>query len=235
MPPRNSTCPDTRVARGARRRPPAGSSRTPLVAALLLGALLVAAAVAAFKDFVDSLDHPPPPLPARVDVIVALSGGSGRFDEAIRLLQEGRAPLLFLVGFQARAVAARLAAEPAAAALAREGRIIVEPRSGSTLEDAERTRTLVADRGARSVLLITSVYHVRRAGLTFRALLPQSVDLHTWPVRSGTFRSGPWYQDESRRRVVLTEFLKYLLYRIRLSFHGVSERTGRSGEGGAAS
>ncbi len=203
--------------------------RTPLLAGLLVGAVLIAVALAAFKDFVDGLDRPPPPLPVRVDVIVALSGGSGRFEEAIRLLREGRAPVLFLVGFQPRAVAARLAAEPGVAALARQGRIVVEPRSGSTLEDAERTRALVADRGARSVLLITSGYHMRRADLTFRTLLPASVDLHTWPVRSSTFRSGLWYQDESSRRVVFTEFLKYLFYRLKLSVHPPEpERTGKA-------
>ncbi len=196
-----------------------GHSGTPLLAGLLVSAVLITVALAAFKDFVDGLDRPPAPLPVRVDVIVALSGGSGRFEEAIRLLQEGRAPVLFLVGFQPHAVAARFAAAPVAAALAREGRIVVEPRSGSTLEDAERTRALVADRGARSVLLITSAYHMRRADFTFRTLLPASVDLHTWPVRSSTFRSGLWYQDELSRRVILTEFLKYLFYRLRLSVH----------------
>ena len=201
------------------REPEPGHSGTALLAGLLVGAVLITATLAAFKDFVDGLDRPPPPLPARVDVIVALSGGSGRFEEAIRLLREGRAPVLFLVGFQPRAVAARFAAEPVAAALAREGRIVVEPRSGSTLEDAERTRALVANRGARSVLLITSAYHMRRADLTFRTLLPTSVDLHTWPVRSSTFRSGLWYQDEVSRRVVLTEFVKYLFYRLKLAVH----------------
>lgn len=196
-----------------------GGARTSLLGALLVAIVGAAAFLAAFQDFVESFDHPPPPLPARVDVIVALSGGSGRLEEGVRLLREGRAPLLFLVGFQARAVANRLDAEPALAELAREGRILVEPRSESTLDDARRTRALVLDRHARSILLITSVYHVRRAQLAFRAVLPDTVALHTWPVRSRTFRADAWYADEPSRRVVFAEFLKYLFYRLRLPFH----------------
>ncbi len=222
MPPRNSP---SRAGRPAPGSSPAsgGRSRAPLLGALLVAVVGAAALLAAFQDFVESLDHPPPPLPARVDVIVALSGGSGRLDEGVRLLREGRAPLLFLVGFQPRAVANRLEAEPDLAELAREGRILVEPRSVSTLDDARRTRALVLDRHARSVLLITSVYHIRRAKLAFRAVLPDTVALHTWPVRSNTFRADAWYADEPSRRVVFAEFLKYLLYRLRLPFQAAAE------------
>ncbi len=249
MPPRNLADRKTRVAlpapgdpaggatgrhgepaRALLRGAAAGRARTPLLSVLLLVLVVTAAFLAAFQDFVESLDHPPPPLPARVDVIVALSGGSGRFEEGVRLLREGRAPILFLVGFQPRAVAGRLDVEPALAELVREGRILVEPRSDSTLEDARRTRALVLDRDAHSVLLITSVYHVRRARLAFQAILPDGVTLHTWPVRSSTFRADAWYADEPSRRVVFAEFLKYLLYRVRLPFHaaapGAAEQAG---------
>lgn len=179
---------------------------------------LVAAAALAFRDFVRAFDRPPSPLPARVDLIVVLSGGAGRLEEGVRLLEEGRAPLLFLVGFRSRAVAARLSGAGTGPPVG--GRVLVEPRSASTLEDAERTRALVVQAGAASVLLITSVYHMPRADLTFRARLPAGVALYTRPVRSPAFRAGPWYADPAARRVVLTEFGKFLYYRVRLALAG---------------
>lgn len=191
-----------------------------LLAALLIGTVVVAGAgLAAFQDFVASFDRPVRPPPARVDLIVALSGGSGRLGEAVRLLGQGRAPLLLLVGFQGPAVAARLSEDPEAGAMAREGRIVVEPRSGSTLDDAEHARALVEARGVRSVLVITSVYHVPRADLTFRTVLPPDVAVYVRPVATARFRADAWDADEPSRRIVFGEFIKYVVYRIRLAFH----------------
>ncbi len=190
-----------------------------IAGAVLLAVVLSGAGLALFRDFVAAFDRPVPDPPPRVDVIVVLSGGTGRLDEGLRLLREERAPLLYLVGFQSKAVTARLAGEPSAAALAEAGRILVEPRSGSTLEDAQRTRALVAERGSRAILLITSVYHVRRADLTFRTILPAGVAVYPRPVRVAAFRGGGWQADEPSRRLVIGEFLKYLYYRVRLPFH----------------
>ena len=192
-----------------------------LLVGLLVGAVVVAGAgLALFQDFVASFDRPVPAPPPRVDLIVALSGGSGRLAEAVRLLHEGRAPVLLLVGFQGPAVAARLGEHPDAAALAREGRIVVEPRSESTLDDARRTRALVEARGARSVLVITSVYHVPRAELTFQTLLPSGVAVYVRPVATARFRADAWDADEPSRRIVFGEFMKYLVYRVRLALEG---------------
>jgi uncharacterized SAM-binding protein YcdF (DUF218 family) len=185
-----------------------------LGAAVLATVVLAAAGFALFQDFVDGLARPSPTLPERVDLIVVLSGGAGRLDEGVRLLREGRAPMLFLVGFQGPAVAQRLENDPEAATLAQEDRIQFEPRSESTLDDAHLTRRVVERRRARSVLLITSVYHVPRARLAFRAILPPDVELHVRPVRSGKFRADGWFEDAGSRRVVFNEFIKYLAYRV---------------------
>lgn len=190
------------------------------LAGVLLGAIVLSgAALALYSEFVSAFDRPVPDAPPEVDVIVVLSGAAGRLDEGLKLLGEGRAPLLYLVGFQSKAVASRLAADPVASGFAGAGRIVVEPRSGSTLEDAERTRAVVVRRQARVILVITSVYHVRRAELTFRTILPPSVAVYLRPVRSAAFRGDGWREDELSRRLVVGEFLKYLLYRVRLPLY----------------
>lgn len=189
-----------------------------LVGALVATIVLSGAGLALYREFVSTFDQPAPDLPAHVDVIVVLSGGAGRLDEGLRLLRDGRAPLLYLVGFQPKAVAARLGGEAAVARLTSEGRVLVEPRSDSTLEDAERTRALVDQRNARAILVITSVYHVQRADLTFRTILPAEVAVHLRPVRSAAFRGGDWQTDEPSRRIVVGEFVKYVAYRVRLAF-----------------
>ncbi|HEY8369535.1 MAG TPA: YdcF family protein [Thermodesulfobacteriota bacterium] len=194
-----------------------------LAGGLLAAVVLSGALLALYGDFVAAFDRPAAEAPPRVDLIVVLSGGAGRLDEGLRLLEAGRAPLLFLVGFQSRAVASRLAADPVASSLARAGRILVEPRSGSTLEDAERTRVAVARHQARAILLITSVYHMQRAEMTFRKILPPSVSVYGRPVRSAAFLGDGWREDEPSRRLVVGEFLKYLFYRVRLSLYEPAE------------
>jgi len=51
-----------------------------------------------------------------------------------------------------------------------EARILVEPRSVNTLQNAENSLTLIRRRGWQRVMVVTDAYHLPRALYTFRRL-----------------------------------------------------------------
>jgi uncharacterized SAM-binding protein YcdF (DUF218 family) len=106
------------------------------------------------------------------DAIVAVSGGdtAARTAEAVKLYQNGWASKLVFSG------AAQDKSGPSnAAAMRHEAQaagvpfkdIILEEYGATTKQNAENTETLLKNNGIHSVILVTSAYHQRRAGLEF--------------------------------------------------------------------
>jgi uncharacterized SAM-binding protein YcdF (DUF218 family) len=98
-----------------------------------------------------------------------------------------------------------------AAALAR---IHVEGWSENTMENAFSAKSIVAERGYSTVILVTSNYHVPRAYLAFRKVLPPEVGLAVLSVPSESGSAGGLAWRWARRHFL--EGWKYWGYRVLL-------------------
>jgi uncharacterized SAM-binding protein YcdF (DUF218 family) len=87
--------------------------------------------------------------------------------------------------------------------------LVLERPSGSTAEEAINTAKLLAGRRAR-LLLVTSPYHVRRARMVFRDLLPNA-ELMVVATPYETF-PAKWWQSQDAARSVLLEMTKIVFY-----------------------
>src|SRR5262249_41214146 len=119
---------------------------------------------------------------ASADAIVVLSGASTyveRTHEAAKLFQQGRAPLVFLTDDNTRGSWSRAlqknpyVVERARDELVKQGvaaeKIRVIPGSvSSTHDEALMIREYAGAQGLRSLLIVTSAYHSRRALRTIR-------------------------------------------------------------------
>jgi uncharacterized SAM-binding protein YcdF (DUF218 family) len=113
---------------------------------------------------------------------------SRRIAVGIALWHRGAAPLLLLSGGGGRVRAeADAMAEAALAAGVPRSALLIEPRSGNTLENAVESAALLRRRGLRSVLLVSERYHLYRARLLFRRA---GLD-----VVAGLAPPGDWRQD----------------------------------------
>ncbi len=143
----------------------------------------------------------PPPLPGyRTDAIVVLTGDEGRVTRGLTLLRQGVAPRLLISG---------VAKGVGAAAIARQAHVPVRllrccvdlgHAAVDTRSNAEETAAWVADRDVRSLRLVTSDYHMRRAALELAAELPPQVEIVRDPVPSRV-----------EARVWVREYLKWLV------------------------
>lgn len=107
-----------------------------------------------------------------VDAVVAISGGdtAARAKEAINLYQNGWAKFIVFSG------AAQDKTGPSNAAVMKEialsegvpsGNILIDEYSENTKQNAENTKTIFDEYNIKSVILVTSGYHQRRANLEF--------------------------------------------------------------------
>jgi uncharacterized SAM-binding protein YcdF (DUF218 family) len=151
------------------------------------------------------------PRDQRADAIVVLAGGRGRIDEGIRLYREGEARFLFLVGVDPSVRKRDLFREHPGQ---RGGEnVYLEKLSTNTLENALYARELMASHDVRSIILITSRYHMKRATLIFRNVLPPDVAIHPRPVDSRNLKEH-WWSHEGSLLLLLGEFYKYCTFRL---------------------
>lgn len=199
--------------------------RIALVAVLLAGLWMVSGPLLRAAGAFLVVDQPPRP----ADAIVVLSGSvPDRILEAVALYEGGYAPLIVLcrepenAGY--RELRARGATLPRIYELnlsvARQLGVpesaitVLERDAGSTFTEARVVLQYLADRGVRSILLVTSKYHTRRAGTIYRHLAGGTIEIVTRPARSGGFDADAWWRDRMSIRRVLIEYQKLVLFHL---------------------
>lgn len=146
----------------------------------------------------------------KTDAIVVLTGGRGRIEEGVRLYREKKARWLFLIGVDP-SVQKKDLLKGGDGEMVGEG-VILEKVSRNTLENAFYSRDLLKKKDIRSIMLITSRYHMKRATLIFRNLLSKDVAIYPDPVDSRNLKEK-WWNDVGSFRLLFTEFYKYCLFR----------------------
>jgi uncharacterized SAM-binding protein YcdF (DUF218 family) len=189
-----------------RRRSP--MHRLAIVLAVCAAAVL-GLVLAGFGWFVWRLPAEEIVLNRNADGIVALTGGSSRVVDAIELLASGRGQRLLITGVHPATGPGELSR------LAPEYQRIVRccvdlDRSAvNTLGNAVETRRWAKQRGFRSLIVVTSNYHMPRAIAELSHQLP-GVSLIQFPVISDRLRTEPWWSSAATVRLMFFEYLKYL-------------------------
>ena len=168
----------------------------------------------------------------RADAVVALAGSSAYVERARRaaeIVREGRATKVLLTddgqlsGWSNESESNPRFVERAAAELARAGvpsaDVEVLPQTvSSTQDEALLVREYARERGLRSIMLVTSGYHSRRALWTFRRAFEGSgVRVGIEPVAPGeqTPTPGTWWLSPRGWQSVAGEYVKLVYYWLR--------------------
>jgi uncharacterized SAM-binding protein YcdF (DUF218 family) len=149
------------------------------------------------------------------DVIVVLSGEEKeRINYGVRLFKDGwsRKDRIIMSGGPAvgdRSLAA-LMKEYAAHLGVPPRDILTEDRSRSTEENALYTKKLLDRKGYKSIILVTSPYHSKRAAVIFGEILGGRGKIISAPCEPSWFRFDGWWKRPRERDTVLSEFSKFL-------------------------
>ena len=93
--------------------------------------------------------------------------------------------------------------------------LVVERDAPGTAEEAEAIASFAAEQGWRRVLVVTSPYHTRRAGLLFdRQGARHGLDFRLVPSPEDPYEAHGWWRDPRQSRQVRNEILKYLAWKM---------------------
>lgn len=146
----------------------------------------------------------------KADAIVVLTGGLGRTEVGLSLLSSGSAGVMILSGVHEDAELDSIFFKKKLSEKDRL-RIILEKNSRSTMENAIEVRRIFEERGFRSMVLITSGYHMKRALYIFRHMMPDDYIIMPYSVESPNFDETRWWGSTSLGLLTI-EFLKFYWY-----------------------
>jgi uncharacterized SAM-binding protein YcdF (DUF218 family) len=189
--------------------------RRRVVLALAFGLVLAGVLGAGFTWFAASLPDREIVLDRKADGIVVLTGGSSRVVDAIELLAAGHGQRLLITGVHRATNTSEISR--VAPEYERVLRCCVDlDRSAlNTLGNAIGTRRWVMDRRFRSLIVVTSSYHMPRALAELSHQMPD-VTLIPFPVLSERLRGQPWWESGATTRLLLSEYLKYMYALVRM-------------------
>lgn len=167
---------------------------------LRLLAILVTAYLLGFAAFTSSL--PRPLAPGRSDGIVVLTGGAGRIERGLDLLEADEADRMLISGVGIAVRPEELAARTDRPMQLFDCCVDLGHEAVDTRSNGEEVGRWVERRRYRSVRLVTSDWHMPRAGFEIARALPPGVELSQDAVRT-----------EPSLRVLVNEYNKYLLRR----------------------
>ncbi|MDA0340975.1 MAG: YdcF family protein [Proteobacteria bacterium] len=201
----------------ASRPPPSRLWVRVLVALALLLPMIWAVG---FLRFVDSIARLEPAPPIRADVIVVLTGGAKRVAAGFGLLNQGKGEALFVSGVfpDVRPDDLRALAEAEEISIP-DGLLACCVALGFSARDTRGNATEIAGwlaaRDVRSVLMVTSNYHVPRSLMELQNALP-AIKIHPYPVVAGKVMLDAWWRWPGSLRLLAGEYHKLILAGFRL-------------------
>jgi len=187
----------------------------------LLG-LAVVAVAGGFVAFLSQLRDTEVVPDRKADGIVVLTGGASRVSDGMELLAAGYGKRLLISGVHPSS---------AAGAISRtlpEGQgyfnccVDLDRSAVNTRSNAAETRRWAHERGFKSLIVVTSNYHMPRAILELAHAMPD-VELIPHAVVGEKWREEPWYEGGPTLRLVLSEYVKYVAaeFRVHLADLGI--------------
>jgi uncharacterized SAM-binding protein YcdF (DUF218 family) len=147
--------------------------------------------------------------------IVVLTGGALRINDAIELLAAGRGQRLLITGVNPTTHTAELARLAPRYSRLFGCCIDLDRSAVNTIGNAVETRRWTRARGFRSLLVVTSAYHMPRAIAELSHELPD-VALIEFPVLTERQRVEPWWSNGATARLVISEYLKFVYALVRM-------------------
>ncbi len=181
---------------------------------------LTAGAIGEFIVFAQDVASKRAPSKVRADAIVVLTGGHDRVYEAVRLLEAGKAKRLLISGVHPGTTRKQLAAVTSSSKPLEASTVDLDRVALNTAGNAAETAAWVRKNGFSKLLVVTSAYHLPRAEAELSDAMPE-VELIPYPVFSRGLNLDAWYMEPATMQLLMREYVKYILARLRMTVQGV--------------
>ena len=156
---------------------------------------------------------------AQADAMIVLGDDNydgDRATHAAELYRMGLAPIVVASGRRLRpntGMAEIMERDLKSRGVPEESIVRVSHRAENTREEAGALATLIAGRGWKRILVVTSSYHARRARFIFERVLPTGVSVQVSGARDSEFDPSRWWEKRSGQKLFFNELLGYVVAR----------------------
>ena len=173
----------------------------------------------------------PAPDPPEADAVVALTGASSmRITTAMQLLENGVGRRLLISGVNRAATRADVREAAKAAGVAWDCCVDLGFQAATTQGNGAETAAWARRNRFRSLIVVTSDYHMPRSMLELQAAMPE-VKLAPYPVATNTVDAKRWWRRGGDARRFTVEYSKYMAVLGRDLLLGAGSRAGKPREG----
>ena len=194
------------------RATPRGWLRGIFVAALAVVFVGVAVGFVGFLTQLHGVEVAPA---GRADGIVVLTGGSSRVSDAMELLAGGYGKRLLISGVHPTNAASDISRSLPDNQQLLSCCVDLDRSAVNTRSNAAETRRWVHERGFRSLIVVTSNYHMPRAIVELSHAMPD-IRLIPFAVVGEKWRDEPWWTSGATVRLLLSEYVKYVAAELRV-------------------
>lgn len=148
----------------------------------------------------------------KADALIVLGDDNFYADRATRgaqLFREGKAPVIVASGRRLRpnaGIAELMEHDLVERGVPRDKIVRFVHDGDSTLEEAQALAGLVKGKRWRSVIVVTSNFHTRRARYIFRRVFPQGMEVRVASARDGDFDPEHWWEKRKSIKELTREF-----------------------------
>jgi uncharacterized SAM-binding protein YcdF (DUF218 family) len=186
--------------------------RATLVAGL---AVMFVAAAIGFVGFLSQLRGAETRPSRNADGIVVLTGGSSRVSDAMELLADGYGKRLLISGVHPTNDASDISRSLSDNQSLLGCCVDLDRSAVNTRSNATETRRWARDRGFKSLIVVTSNYHMPRAIVELSHAMPD-IALIPYAVVGDRWRDEPWWTSGATLRLLLSEYVKYVAAEVRV-------------------
>jgi uncharacterized SAM-binding protein YcdF (DUF218 family) len=158
-------------------------------------------------------------LDAKADGIVVLTGGSSRIADAVELLASKRGRRLLISGVNPATRQQEIARLMPEYKKIFDCCVDLDRSALNTVGNAVEARRWAKDQGFKSLIVVTSNYHIPRAMAELSHQLPEA-SLIAFPVV--THRLGDMWSNDATARLLFFEYLKYMVAQVRMRLDTVT-------------
>jgi uncharacterized SAM-binding protein YcdF (DUF218 family) len=193
-------------------KPPRRWLRAALVAAL---AMVFVSTAVGFVGFLSQLRGAEIKPAGTADGIVVLTGGSSRVSDAMELLADGYGKRLLISGVRPTNAASDISRSLSDNQSLLSCCVDLDRSAVNTRSNAEETRRWAHERGFKSLIVVTSNYHMPRAIVELSHAMPD-IELIPFAVVGDKWRDEPWWTSGATVRLLLSEYVKYVAAKVRV-------------------
>jgi len=168
--------------------------------------------------FVDTINKYKQPKLILADVAIVLTGGAGRIEKGIEILNKNKVKKLFISGVHKSVVVKKLlnVVKDNSFSQYNKSNIILGYQAKTTFDNGIEVANFIKNNNYKSIYLITSKFHMPRSMYEVSYRLP-NVKIIPYPINNNNIKIKNWYSYPGTLFILTFEYLKTLLVILRIS------------------